>query len=86
MGSPLLIDSFHQDRWDYLYSIQPGGRKRRQEQITLYFSDDKLTHFTGDFVPGAAASLEESDEEQETSEDKPQENDDSWSIRSLWPF
>jgi len=23
MGNPLLTDTFHADRWDYLYSIQP---------------------------------------------------------------
>ena len=25
MGNPLLVDTFHANRWDYLYSLQPGG-------------------------------------------------------------
>ena len=30
MGKPLLTDTFHANRWDYLYSIQPGGGQRLQ--------------------------------------------------------
>src|SRR5690606_5446845 len=37
MGNPLITDTFHADRWDYLYSIQPGGGERLQERISLNF-------------------------------------------------
>ena len=30
MGNPLITDTFHANRWDYLYSIQPGGGQRQQ--------------------------------------------------------
>lgn len=53
MGTPLLVDPFEPDRWDYVYSFQPGGGQRTQEQIALFFKDDKLTHFTGHFRPSA---------------------------------
>lgn len=62
MGTPLVRDPFHQDRWDYIYSYQPGGGVRGQEGVTMYFENDLLTHFTGDFKPteestaGATAS------------------------------
>jgi outer membrane protein assembly factor BamE len=49
MGTPLIKDTFDQDRWDYLYSFQPGGGERVQERLTLFFDNDSLTHFTGDF-------------------------------------
>ena len=49
MGTPLIKDTFDQDRWDYLYSYQPGGGERVQERLTLYFDNDSLTHFSGDF-------------------------------------
>jgi len=49
MGTPLVKDTFDQDRWDYLYSFQPGGGERVQERLTLYFENNELTHFTGDF-------------------------------------
>lgn len=56
MGTPLVRDPFNQDRWDYVYSYQPGGGVRGQERITMFFEDDLLTSFTGDFVPTAQAS------------------------------
>lgn len=51
MGTPLVRDPFDQDRWDYVYSYQPGGGIRGQERITMFFENDLLTHFTGDFKP-----------------------------------
>jgi len=51
MGTPLVRDPFHQDRWDYIYSYQPGGGERGQEGITVFFENDQLVRFTGDFVP-----------------------------------
>ena len=56
MGTPLVRDPFEQDRWDYVYSYQPGGGERGQEKVTMYFEDDLLTHFTGDFKPSEEAA------------------------------
>ncbi|MCQ4348188.1 outer membrane protein assembly factor BamE [Pseudomonas stutzeri] len=53
MGNPLITDTFHANRWDYLYSIQPGGGARQQERISLTFDgNDQLIGLSGDFVPG----------------------------------
>ncbi|MBC9249416.1 hypothetical protein A9179_03895 [Pseudomonas alcaligenes] len=55
MGNPLITDTFHANRWDYLYSIQPGGRQRYQERVSLMFgSDDQLIGLAGDFMPGVS--------------------------------
>jgi len=51
MGSPLVIDPFNANRWDYIYSEQPGGEDRSQQRISLFFSDDTLVHVGGDLVP-----------------------------------
>ena len=32
LGTPLLVDVFHQDRWDYIYSMQEGRDPRSQER------------------------------------------------------
>jgi outer membrane protein assembly factor BamE len=48
MGTPLLQDPFHSNRWDYIYSFEPGGGKREQRHIIIHFKDDKLSHITGD--------------------------------------
>ncbi|MNZ38176.1 Outer membrane protein assembly factor BamE precursor [compost metagenome] len=55
MGNPLITDTFHPNRWDYLYSIQPGGGARQQERMSLIFSDnDQLVGLNGDFMPGVS--------------------------------
>ncbi len=51
MGTPLVRDPYHHDRWDYIYSFQPGGVVRGQERISVFFIDDELVSFTGDFLP-----------------------------------
>lgn len=60
MGTPLVRDPFHQDRWDYIYSFQPGGGIRGQERVTVHFVDDQLVSFTGDFVPSTATDSQAS--------------------------
>ena len=40
MGNALLTDTFHPDRWDYLYSLQPGGGERQQERISVFFNEN----------------------------------------------
>ncbi|VFT53272.1 outer membrane lipoprotein OmlA [Pseudomonas aeruginosa] len=55
MGNPLIVDTFHANRWDYLYSIQPGGGRRQQERVSLFFNDsDQLAGLNGDFMPGVS--------------------------------
>ena len=51
MGTPLINDSFHKDRWDYVYSFETGGTLQKTEQMTLYFQNDKLQKITGDMHP-----------------------------------
>lgn len=56
MGSPMLVDVFHQKRWDYLYSKQVDGEAREQKRISLYFDGDTLTGIQGDFRPDSQAA------------------------------
>ncbi len=49
LGTPLVRDTFNQNRWDYVYGFQHGGGERVQERLTVYFKDDKLDHIDGDF-------------------------------------
>jgi outer membrane protein assembly factor BamE len=51
LGTPGLVDSFHQNRWDYVYSIKKNTEKREQKNLTLYFEDDRLFRIEGDYRP-----------------------------------
>ncbi len=51
MGSPMLVDFFHKNRWDYLYSKQIDGDEREQKRIALFFENEVLTGVQGDFKP-----------------------------------
>ncbi len=48
LGTPLVIDAFHQDRWDYYYSYQPGSGDRVQQRASVYFEDDRLARIDAD--------------------------------------
>ncbi|WP_454252319.1 outer membrane protein assembly factor BamE [Pseudomonas sp. Marseille-Q7302] len=55
MGSPLIQDTFHPNRWDYLYSLQAAGGQRKQERVSLVFNgDNQLSGLAGDFMPGTS--------------------------------
>lgn len=55
MGSPQLLDPFHPDRWDYLYSQRHGYQLREQRMITIYFDGERLDRVEGDVVPQPGA-------------------------------
>lgn len=53
MGTPVIRDTFHDDRWDYLYTFKAGGGHTEKRRITLVFVDDKLDRVEGDVTPAA---------------------------------
>lgn len=53
LGTPLLNDPFHDNRWDYPYSIEPDGEVRQGRKLTLVFERDELIQLEGDYRPGA---------------------------------
>ena len=56
LGTPLVTDIFHQDRWDYVYFREPPGKPREQRRLAVFFDkDNKLVRVDGDVVPAAPA-------------------------------
>lgn len=51
MGSPMLNDVFHKNRWIYLNSDQPSGEDRVQKQVSIFFENDQIVGIQGDFRP-----------------------------------
>jgi outer membrane protein assembly factor BamE len=54
LGTPLIVDAFHADRWDYVYRFQPGRGEVEQRRLVVYFQDNRLVRVAGDVVAGEA--------------------------------
>lgn len=54
LGTPLVADIFHADRWDYVYWREEPSGKREERRIALFFADNKLERIAGDVVSSAA--------------------------------
>ena len=50
LGTPLVVDVFREDRWDYVYLFQPGRGPAEQRVISVFFLDDVLDRVEGDVV------------------------------------
>jgi outer membrane protein assembly factor BamE len=51
LGTPLLVDTFHQNRWDYIYTKEKGGGAGNKQRVSLFFEDDVLIRIEGDLRP-----------------------------------
>lgn len=76
MGTPLVADSFHQNRWDYYYSVKKSDGDLKREQVTVYFSDGKLTNIRGDYAPAGASAKEEKVEEDNLKEESTEKTEE----------
>lgn len=65
LGTPLIVDPFRNDRWDYVYVFHRAGRLAEQKRVSLFFEGDLLARIEGDLpvaesepdlAPPAAAS------------------------------
>jgi outer membrane protein assembly factor BamE len=44
LGTPMVIDSFDADRWDYVYSLQRGrSRQITRRHLIVWFEGDTVT-------------------------------------------
>lgn len=50
LGTPLVTDAFHPDRWDYVYLTGKAGDVDRRRGITVVFSENRLVRIDGDVV------------------------------------
>ena len=48
MGTPLVSDIFHANRWDYVYYLRHEGVATDSQRVTLFFTDDKLARIVRD--------------------------------------
>jgi outer membrane protein assembly factor BamE len=51
MGTPLLTDIFHADRWDYVFRLQKGNGEILSSRVSIFFKDDRVARFEGGNLP-----------------------------------
>jgi len=56
MGTPLITDSFHADRWDYVFRRQkPSSSELEHHKFAAFFEGGKLVRMESDVTPAASA-------------------------------
>jgi outer membrane protein assembly factor BamE len=63
LGTPLLQDMFHQDRWDYTYTMRRGRDPMEVKPVTLWFKDDALVRIDGYLQPSPERATARNPEE-----------------------
>jgi outer membrane protein assembly factor BamE len=51
LGTPMLMDMFHADRWDYPFYLARGNGELTTSRVTVYFKDDVVERFDGGNLP-----------------------------------
>ena len=59
LGTPLVQDAFHANRWDYVYRLYKSGDLVEQKQFTVWFENDVLAKYSGDVMPALKPALAE---------------------------
>ena len=51
LGTPLLTDIFHADRWDYVFRVKKGTGEVIASRVTVFFKNNRLVNIEGDTLP-----------------------------------
>lgn len=51
LGTSLLNDVFHANRWDYVFTIRRQGVEPQERHLTVFFNGELMDRFVGDEMP-----------------------------------
>jgi outer membrane protein assembly factor BamE len=51
LGTPLVTSVFHDERWDYVFTIRRQGVPAQSLSLSVWFKGDALNRITGDELP-----------------------------------
>ena len=51
LGTPLMTDMFHADRWDYVFRLKKSTGEVIASRVTVFFKDNRLVNIDGDTLP-----------------------------------
>ena len=56
LGTPLITDGFHANRWDYVFRRQKvNSSELEHRKLAVFFEEGKLKRIEGDVTPAAGA-------------------------------
>jgi outer membrane protein assembly factor BamE len=84
IGSPMVADTFHKDRWDYIYRLKPGKGEVTTEHVTLFFDADTLASISGSMHPQDIDAQDPSVREQVTLVVPPEERIPPGLLNRFW--
>ena len=56
LGTPLLADAFHANRWDYYFRNEKRGQLVEQNRFAVFFENEKMVRVDGGPTPSAAGA------------------------------
>ncbi len=59
LGTPLLNDPLHANRWDYIYRFSQEGKLVEEKRLSLYFENDSLKQIDDKSPEKIAAKADE---------------------------
>ena len=51
LGTPLVTDVFHADRWDYVFRLRRGNGELITSHVSVFFKENKLERVDGTLLP-----------------------------------
>ncbi|HEY9104132.1 outer membrane protein assembly factor BamE [Chitinimonas sp.] len=63
LGSPLLVDAFHPNRWDYIYYDSRGGKLQNNKRYNVMFDGDRVISMGGETLEAKANVAEKAPED-----------------------
>ena len=51
VGTPLLADAFHADRWDYVFTLRRQGFPSQSRKVSVFFKNDLMERVEADELP-----------------------------------
>jgi outer membrane protein assembly factor BamE len=59
LGTPLLTDMFHADRWDYPFYLARGNGELTKSRVTVFFKDNQVARIDGGNLPTERQYIEQ---------------------------
>lgn len=56
LGTPLVSDPFHANRWDYEYRLEQSGKLVEHQRLTLHFEGERLARIDDSNMPAQPAA------------------------------